>query len=100
MSLPAGAWVGIGMLAGGQLSWRLASQKAKGWLTQNDPSFQPPGVAANLLIGGLFTSFGPMARYGALAREKGASPSPVYAFWGGFLISLLGAVVVLASVAR
>jgi hypothetical protein len=97
MSLPAGAWIGIGMLAGGQLSWKLSAYKAKAWLTANDPSFQAPGVAANLLIGGLFTSFGPMARYGQLAREQGASPAPVYGFWGGFVISLLGVVVTLAT---
>src|SRR5688572_11044915 len=98
MSLPAGAWIGIGMLVGGQLSWKLSAHRATTWLTENDPSFQAPGVGAKLLLGGLFTSFVPMGQYGSLAREKGASLSPVYGFWGGFVVSLLGGVVMLASV--
>lgn len=98
MSLPTGAWIGFGMLLGGQISWKLAAHRATSWLTANDPSYEAPGVGAKLVLGGLFTSFGPMAQYASRAREQGAPLSPVYAFWGGFFVSLLGGVVILATV--
>ena len=86
------------MLLGGQLSWKLAAHRATSWLATNDPSYEAPGVGAKLLLGGLFTSFGPMAQYASRAREKGASLSPVYGFWGGFVVSVLGVVLILATV--
>ena len=91
-------WIGLVMIVAGQLTWLLSAEKAIKWLVENDPGFEPPGMASRLFIGRLLTSFGPMVRYGKLSQEKGVSSSLVPMFWGGFAFSLLGVVVLIALI--
>jgi hypothetical protein len=93
-------YIGFPLLFGGQIAWLIASERAKAWLTANDPTFEREGVMARLFIGRLFTSFGPMSRYAALRRERGEPTTLNTVFWAGFATSMLGLVVILSLLAR
>src|SRR5579871_911652 len=93
-------FISFPLIFGGQIAWLIASERAKTWLTENDPTFQREGVLARMFIGRLFTSFGPMSRYAALRRERGESTTLTTVFWAGFATSMLGVVVLLMLVAR
>jgi len=89
-------WIGLALMMGGQVMWLIASERVKSWLADNDPSFEREGVLARLFIGRLFTSFGPVARYTSMRRERGEDTTLTMVFWAGFLLSLVGIVVVFA----
>jgi hypothetical protein len=93
-------YVSLPLICGGQFAWLIASERAKAWLTANDPTFQREGLMARLFIGRLLTSFGPMARYAALRRERGESTTLTTVFWAGFATSMLGVVVLFAMIAN
>jgi hypothetical protein len=98
--MPIAAWFAFAIIMSGQLCWLLSAERAKKWLAENDPAFVKPGVLANVFLGRLLTSFGPMARYGALRRERNESNTLVFLFWGGFGLSLLGLAFLLIGLAR
>ncbi len=91
-------WVFFAFVFGGQMVWLIASSIGEKWLRENDPTFQPPGFAARFFIGRLFTAFGPMARYGALRRERGEKTTLVAVFWSGFAVSILSVIGLLVTI--
>lgn len=93
-------WVFFALIFVGQMCWLIPSEMAQKWLRENDPTFVPPGVAARLFIGRLFTAFGPMARYRALRSEKGQPTTLVTIFWSGFAVSMLALIGVLVMIAK
>ncbi len=93
-------YVSFPLIFGGQIAWLIASERAKAWLKENDPTFQREGVLARMFIGRLLTSFGPMSRYAALRRERGESTTLTTVFWAGFATSMLGIVVLFAMITR
>jgi hypothetical protein len=88
-------YISFPVIFGGQIAWLIASERAKAWLIENDPTYQREGVFARMFIGRLLTSFGPMARYGALRRGRNEPTTLVTVFWGGFATSLLGVALLL-----
>jgi hypothetical protein len=90
-------WPFFILMFAGQMGWLLASTSAEKWLRENDPSFEPAGFLGRLFIGRLFTSFGPMSRYGKLRRERGEPTTLVIVFWVGFAVSILALIGLLLS---
>ena len=98
--MPIAFWFPLGVILAGQLCWLFSAEAAKKWLAENDPSFQKPGLLANAFLGRLITSFGPMARYGALRRERNEPNTLVLLFWGGFGVSMIGLAFLLMGIFR
>jgi hypothetical protein len=98
--MPITLWFPLVIVFAGQMCWLLSAEAAKKWLITNDPTFQKPGLLANAFLGRLITSFGPMARYNALRRERNEPNTLVLLFWGGFGTSMIGLVFLLAGLAR
>jgi hypothetical protein len=90
-------WIFFVVMFAGQMGWLLSATMAEKWLKENDPDFEPPSALSRIFIGRLITSFGPMARYGRLRRERNEPATLVAVFWGGFAISILAVIALLAS---
>jgi hypothetical protein len=88
-------WVFFAVMLGGQLTWLFSAHLAEQWLRENDPEFEPPGFASRFFLGRLISSFGPMARYASMRRERNEPTTLVAAFWGGFAVSILGLILFL-----
>jgi hypothetical protein len=93
-------YVALPLVVGGQIAWLVASERAKAWLTENDPTFEREGVLARMFIGRLFTSFGPMSRYADMRRERGESTTLTTVFWAGFATSMLGVALLFLMITR
>jgi hypothetical protein len=83
-------YISFPLIFGGQIAWLIASERAKTWLVENDPTYQREGVFARMFIGRLLTSFGPMSRYTAMRRGRGEPTTLSAVFWAGFATSMLG----------